>query len=46
MMEHFKTLENLRDYIKTLGKFYARPTENGAHQHCILEQQKPELCME
>lgn len=31
MMEHFKTLENLRDYIKTLGKFYARPTERGAH---------------
>lgn len=30
-MEYFKTLENLRDYIKTLGKFYARPTERGAH---------------
>lgn len=30
-MEYFKTLENLRDYVKTLGKFYARPTERGAH---------------
>ena len=30
-MEQFKTLEDLRDYIKTLGKIYARPTERGAH---------------
>ncbi len=31
-MEYFKTLEDLRDYVKTLlGKFYARPTEKGAH---------------
>lgn len=30
-MEQFKTLEDLREYIKTLGPFYARPTEVGAH---------------
>lgn len=38
-MEYFKTLENLRDYIKTLGKFYARPTERGATQRYILAPQ-------
>lgn len=30
-MEHFKTLEDLREYVKKLGAFYARPTEVGAH---------------
>jgi hypothetical protein len=30
-LEQFKTLEDLRDYIKQLGGFYARPTEKGAH---------------
>ncbi|MBA53227.1 MAG: hypothetical protein CMK89_02125 [Pseudomonadales bacterium] len=30
-MEQFKTLEDLREYIKTLGPFYGRPTEAGAH---------------
>lgn len=30
-MEHFKTLDDLREYIKKLGGFYARPTEEGAH---------------
>lgn len=30
-MEQFKTVENLREYIKRLGPIYARPTEVGAH---------------
>ena len=30
-MEQFKTLEDLREYIKSIGKFYSRPTERGAH---------------
>lgn len=36
-MEYFKTVENLRDYIKTLGKFYARPTEHGAHPTLYID---------
>jgi len=35
-VEQFKTLEDLRDYIKTLGNFYARPTERGAHPTLYL----------
>ncbi|MFL0800404.1 MAG: hypothetical protein K6L80_08155 [Agarilytica sp.] len=30
-MDQYKTLEDLRDYVKSLGKLYARPTERGAH---------------
>ncbi|WP_308364339.1 MULTISPECIES: hypothetical protein [unclassified Microbulbifer] len=30
-MEQFRTVEDLREYIKKLGPFYARPTEQGAH---------------
>ncbi|WP_444994900.1 hypothetical protein [Aliikangiella sp. IMCC44359] len=30
-MEQFKTLEDLRDYVKSLSSFYARPTEVDAH---------------
>lgn len=30
-MEQFKTLEDLRAYVKAIGKFYARPAERGAH---------------
>ena len=30
-MEQFKTTEDLREYIKTLGKICARPTPEGSH---------------
>lgn len=30
-MEQFKTLEDLREYIKDIGSFYARPTTRGEH---------------
>ncbi len=30
-MEQFKTLEDLREYIKDIGAFYARPTTKGEH---------------
>lgn len=30
-MEQFKTLEDLGEYVRSIGKFYARPTEKGAH---------------
>lgn len=30
-MEQFKTMENLRDYVNTLSKWFARPIREGEH---------------
>ncbi|HTF83657.1 MAG TPA: hypothetical protein VL987_03670 [Cellvibrio sp.] len=36
-MEQFKTMEDLREYVKGLGKFYARPTISGEHPTLYLD---------
>ncbi len=35
-MEQFKTLEDLRDYIKRFEKYYARPIAEGEHPTLFL----------
>lgn len=35
-MEHFKTLEDLREYIKRFDKYYARPIVKGEHPTLYL----------
>ncbi len=37
-MDQFKTLENLRDYIKEIKGFYSRPTTRGEHSTLYLDQ--------
>jgi hypothetical protein len=36
-MEQFKTLDDLRDYVKQLGKFYARSVISGEHPTLYLD---------
>lgn len=36
-MEQFKTMDDLREYVKELGKFYARPTIAGEHPTLYLD---------
>ena len=36
-MEQFNTTEDLRDYIKTLGKLSARPTPEASHPTLYMD---------
>jgi hypothetical protein len=42
-MEHFKTMEDLREYIKNLGKFYARPSISGEHPTLYLDHSQGQM---
>ena len=42
-MEHFKTMEDLREYVKGLGKFYARPTISGEHPTLYLDHSQGQM---
>jgi hypothetical protein len=42
-MEHFKTMEDLREYIKNLGKFYARPSISGDHPTLYLDHSQGQM---
>ncbi|HEY8939722.1 MAG TPA: hypothetical protein VIM59_06025 [Cellvibrio sp.] len=35
-MEHFKTLEDLREYLKNFDKYFARPIQEGEHPTLYL----------
>lgn len=43
-MEQFKTLEDLRDYVKDLKKFYARPYTQGQHPTLYPNQEGKIIC--
>lgn len=42
-MEQFKTMDDLREYIKELGKFYARPTIKGEHPTLYLDHSQGQM---
>lgn len=42
-MEQFKTLDDLREYVKELGKFYARSTISGEHPTLYLDHSQGKM---
>ena len=42
-MEQFKTMEDLREYIKSLGKFYARSITAGEHATLYLDHSQGQM---
>lgn len=44
-MEQFKTLEDLREYIAKIGKYYARPTSRGEHPTLYVGRNNKDIIM-
>lgn len=42
-MEQFKTMDDLREYVKALGKFYARSTISGEHPTLYLDHSQGQM---
>lgn len=42
-MEQFKTMDDLREYVKSLGEIYARPTITGEHPTLYLDHSQGKM---